>query len=165
VTDAANIDVKGFTEDFYRRVTGGSLAPVLGNVVAAVGKGVHVELAYLIIPGHNDDDLQLDGFCSWVVTSLGPDVPVHFTRFHPDHKMLHVPATPPRTLEKARRIAREKGIRYVYLGNVRDDEGTSTRCPGCSNVVVRREVFPAKVEGILDGRCVKCGFRIAGVWS
>ncbi len=164
-TDAANIDVKGFTEDFYRKVTGGTLAPVIRNVEAAVKKGVHVELAYLIIPGYNDDEAQLSGLCNWVMASLGPDVPVHFTRFHPDHKLLHVPATPPGTMERARDLAREKGIRYVYLGNIHDKEGGSTRCPKCYAVVVSRDGFYSVVKGLKDGKCSKCGTVIAGVWS
>lgn len=165
ITDAANIDVKGFSEEFYRKVTGGSLAPVLRNVEAAVRKGVHVELAYLIIPGFNDDGAQLKGFCDWVVTSLGHDIPVHFTRFHPDHKLLHVPPTPDRTMEMARDLARERGTNYVYLGNVLDREGGSTRCPNCSNVVVSREGFSSVVKGIKDGKCSRCGTSIAGIWS
>ncbi|MCU0799826.1 MAG: AmmeMemoRadiSam system radical SAM enzyme [Candidatus Thermoplasmatota archaeon] len=165
MTDAANIDVKGFTEDFYRKVTGGTLAPVLRNVEASVRKGVHVELAYLIIPGMNDDTEQLEGFCKWVRGSLGPEVPLHFTRFHPDHKLLHVPATPPGTMERARDLAMEKGIDYVYLGNIHDKEGGSTRCPNCSTVVVSRDGFSSTLKGLKDGKCPKCGTAIAGVWQ
>ena len=165
VTDAANIDVKGFTEDFYRQVTGGRLAPVLRNVESAIKRGVHVEIAYLIIPGYNDDVAQIKDLCIWATTSLGPDVPVHFTRFHPDHKLLHVPATPPKTMERAREIARGTGVRYVYLGNIWDKEGGSTRCPKCSSVVVSREGFSSSMEGLKDGKCSKCGTPITGVWS
>ncbi len=164
-TDAANIDVKGFTEDFYRKVTGGTLAPVLRNVEAAVKRGVHVEIAYLIIPGHNDDEAQLEGFCSWVLSTLGPDVPVHFTRFHPDHKLLHVMATPAKTMDLAREMARKMGIHYVYLGNIHDKEGGSTRCPNCSSVVINREGFSSKFKDLKEGKCSKCSTRIAGVWS
>jgi len=163
-TDAANIDVKGFTEDFYRRIVGGHLAPVLRNVEIAVRNDVHVEIAYLVIPGLNDDDDQLKGFVGWVLSSLGPDVPIHFTRFHPDNKMLDIPPTPVDTLFRARKSAMETGVHYVYVGNIWDDETGNTRCPQCSALLVSREGFSAKVMNMKDGRCGKCGLEIAGVW-
>jgi pyruvate formate lyase activating enzyme len=163
--DGANIDVKGFTEDFYTNITGGHLQPVLDNVKTAVDKGVHVEIAYLVIPGYNDDDKQVEGFIEWVLSDLGPSVPVHFNRFHPDHKMLDVPATPSTTLFKLKDRAMDRGIHYVFIGNLGGSGLNDTHCPKCGKKVITRDVFLTRRKGLKDGSCANCGTTIPGVWS
>ncbi|MCX8005324.1 MAG: AmmeMemoRadiSam system radical SAM enzyme [Burkholderiaceae bacterium] len=131
--DAANVDLKGFTEDFYFRLTGAHLAPVLETLeYIAHETDCWLEITTLLIPGHNDADAEIDALTRWIAQTLGTDVPLHFTAFHPDYKMRDVPPTPPATLMRARRIALANGLRYVYTGNVRDPEGGTTYCPGCA---------------------------------
>jgi pyruvate formate lyase activating enzyme len=162
--DAANIDLKAFTDDFYRHVAMGALAPVLETIEYAVHEtDVWVELTTLLIPGHNDSDAEIDEMTSWVVDRLGPDVPMHFSAFHPDYRMLDVAPTPPATLERARRIAMANGVRYAYTGNVHDAEGGATICPNCSTAVVERDWYVLESYRLDDtGRCDECGTRIAG---
>jgi len=164
--DAANIDLKGFRDDFYHRLCGGRLAPVLDTLEWLHGNGVWVEITTLLIPGHNDSDAELDEMSRWLVDHLGADVPLHFTAFHPDFKMLDVPPTPPATLRRARRIAMGNGLRYVYTGNVHDTEGGTTLCPGCGAEVVVRDWY-RMVAYRLDGRgrCTSCGTQVAGVFD
>jgi len=164
-TDGANIDVKGFTEDFYRNIAGGKLQPVLDNVKTSVDMGVHVEIAYLVIPGHNDDDPQIEGFVDWVLTDLHDQVPVHFNRFHPDHRMLDVPATPSKMLERIRKKALQKGLKHVFIGNLGGGDYNDTFCPGCGRRVISRGFFAASHKALKDGVCAHCGARISGVWS
>jgi pyruvate formate lyase activating enzyme len=165
--DAANVDLKGFTEEFYRHVAMGSLAPVLDTLEDLVhGLGVWVELTTLLIPGHNDDPSELDRMTRWVVEHLGPEVPMHFTAFHPDYKMRDVPPTPAATLTRARDIARGNGVRYAYTGNVHDRVGGTTLCPDCGTGVVERDWYTLlgwKLTG--DGHCRSCGAAIAGVFD
>ncbi|CAM3295635.1 PflA, Pyruvate-formate lyase-activating enzyme [Stackebrandtia soli] len=140
VMDAANIDLKGFTDRFYEKVALARLPEVLETIEYLRHEtSVWLELTTLVIPGHNDDDAQLTAECEWIVDRLGPDVPVHFSAFHPDFKMRDVPRTPVETLRRARRIARDAGLRYVYVGNVQDPEGQTTYCPGCEAAVVVRD--------------------------
>src|SRR5436305_1024239 len=135
--DAANVDLKGFTEEFYKHVCGGQLGAVLETLQYLKHEtAVWFELTTLLIPGANDSDAELDSMTSWVVDHLGTDVPMHFTAFHPDFKILDTPATPPATLRRARRIALETGVRYAYTGNVHDREGDSTNCAGCGTRVI-----------------------------
>ncbi|MCB0993987.1 MAG: AmmeMemoRadiSam system radical SAM enzyme [Acidimicrobiales bacterium] len=165
--DAANVDLKAFTEDFYRHVTGSSLQPVLETLEYIVNDTeCWLELTTLLIPGHNDGDDELDQMTRWVVQHLGPDVPMHFTAFHPDFRMRDVPSTPPATLTRARRIARENGVRYAYTGNVRDSEGGSTYCPRCEAMVIERSGYVLG-RWHLDpaGCCITCGEPIAGVFE
>jgi pyruvate formate lyase activating enzyme len=165
--DAANIDLKGFTDDFYRHVAMGSLEPVLETLEYLVHEtDVWVEVTTLLIPGHNDSDDELHRMTQWIGEHLGTDVPLHFSAFHPDYKMRDVAATPPATLSRARRIAMENGLRYVYTGNVHDREGGATICPECAEKVVERDWYTLlgwKVTG--DGRCRSCGTAIAGVFD
>ena len=162
--DAANVDLKAFTEEFYRQVTAGHLAPVLETLEYLKHETeVWFELTTLLIPGYNDDDAELDRMTRWVVEHLGPDVPIHFSAFHPDYKMLDVPPTPPATLSRARRIARENGVRYAYTGNVHDLDGGSTSCHACGVRVVERdwyEIGPYRLDD--EGRCLACGTPCAG---
>ncbi len=165
--DAANIDLKAFTDDFYRKLCSARLQPVLDTIRYAVREtDCHVELTTLLIPGWNDGDDELRAMCEWVVKELGPDVPHHFTAFHPDWKMRDVPPTPPETLRRARRIAMEAGIRYAYTGNVRDLEGGTTSCPGCGEAVIVRDGYLLRRWNMAPGgKCAACGTRIAGVFE
>ena len=165
--DAANVDLKGFTEDFYHRICAGHLAPVLATLEHLANEtDVWFELTTLLIPGLNDADDELDRMTRWVVERLGPDVPMHFTAFHPDWKMLDRPPTPPETLRRARRIAIDNGVRYAYTGNVIDPVGQTTRCAVCdADLIVRRGY---EITGwALDpgGRCAACGARCPGVFE
>jgi pyruvate formate lyase activating enzyme len=162
--DATNIDLKGFTEDFYRHVSGGHLQNVLETLeYVAHETDVWLEITNLLIPGHNDSDAELDAMTAWIVGHLGPDVPVHFSAFHPDFRMLDVPPTPPATLTRARAIALRNGVRYAYTGNVHDTDGGSTRCPSCAKVVIERDWYDLRAYR-LDGagRCRSCGAQIPG---
>ncbi len=165
--DAANVDLKGFTEEYYHRVCGGHLQPVLDTIEYLVHEtSVWVELTTLVVPGHNDSDADLDRMARWVVERLGPDVPMHFSAFHPDYKMRDVPATPPATLTRAREIALRNGVRYAYTGNVHDRAGDSTYCPGCGARVIERDWYQLGEWGLTgDGHCTACGTRVAGVFD
>lgn len=162
--DAANVDLKAFTEEFYRKVCGGQLEPVKETLLYLEHEtDVWFEITTLLIPGLNDSDAELDAMTRWVAAALGPDVPHHFTAFHPDWKLLDVPPTPPATLTRAREIAMANGLRYVYTGNVRDEAGGSTRCPGCGAVVIGRDGYELTRWHLTgDGRCESCGTRIPG---
>jgi pyruvate formate lyase activating enzyme len=162
--DAANVDLKAFTEDFYHRICVGHLAPVQETLEYLVhDTDVWVEITTLLIPGHNDSDAEIDALTRWVVERLGADVPLHFTAFHPDWKMLDVPPTPPATLTRARAIARRNGIQHVYTGNVHDREGGSTRCHACGLLLVERDWYELGAYRLTDdGRCRRCGARCPG---
>jgi pyruvate formate lyase activating enzyme len=165
--DAANVDLKSFDERFYRHVCGGHLQPVLDTIEWLVTETtVWVELTTLVIPGHNDGDAELDALVGWVVEHLGPDVPLHLTAFHPDFRMLDVPPTPLATLVRARRRARDAGLRFVYVGNVHDPAHTATRCPACDETVIGRDAYRI-LEYHLDagGRCTRCHARLPGVFD
>jgi pyruvate formate lyase activating enzyme len=162
--DAANVDLKAFTEDFYRQVTGGRLAPVLETLEYLHREtDVWLELTTLLIPGHNDSDAELDRMTRWVAERLGPDVPMHFTAFHPDYRMRDVSATPPATLSRAREIALRNGLRYAYTGNVHDADGGSTWCHGCGARVIERDWYTLGAWALdAAGRCAACGAACAG---
>jgi pyruvate formate lyase activating enzyme len=167
VMDAANVDLKAFTERFYRDVCAGSLAPVLETLRYLKHEtSVWFELTTLLIPGENDSDAELDELTRWVVEELGPDVPLHFSAFHPDFRMLDRPPTPPATLRRARAIALRNGVRYAYVGNVHDPEADSTRCHGCGEILIARDWYELG-EWNLDARgdCPRCGARCAGVFE
>ncbi|MEH6468367.1 MAG: AmmeMemoRadiSam system radical SAM enzyme [Porticoccus sp.] len=165
--DAANIDLKAFTESFYKKICGGELANVLETLQYIVHEtDVWLELTTLIIPGENDSDTELDAMTSWVVENLGPDVPMHFSAFHPDWKMQDTPATPPETLTKARQIAMKNGVRYAYTGNVHDRVGDSTFCPSCRELIIERDWYQLGFWGLNEqGCCHACGESIAGVFE
>jgi len=162
--DAANVDLKGFTEDFYRRICGGELGAVLDTLRYLKHEtDVWFEITTLLIPGENDSDRELDAMTRWVVEELGPDVPHHFTAFHPDYKMLDKPPTPPATLTHARRIAMANGIRYAYTGNVHDEDGGSTWCHVCGERLIGRDWYVLKEWNLTpDGACIACGTPCAG---
>jgi len=167
VMDAANVDLKAFTEDFYRKLTGSELQPVLDTLVYLKHEtSVWFELTTLLIPGHNDSDGELNNMTRWVVQELGPDVPMHFTAFHPDWKMRDIPPTPQGTLTRARRIALDNGVRYAYTGNVHDKPGESTYCHHCGQRLIGRDWYELS-EWKLDanGCCNQCGTLLAGVYE
>ena len=165
--DAANVDLKGFTEEYYHRTVGGSLAPVLDTIRWLVHEtDVWVELTTLVIPDHNDSDEELDRMSRWVVDELGPEVPMHFSAFHPDFKMMDTPRTPPATLQRARQIAMANGVRFAYTGNIVDRDGDTTFCPSCGQAVVTRNWFDLLCYELDDsGHCRNCGHLLAGVYE
>ena len=165
--DAANVDLKGFTERFYRDVCGGRLQPVLDTLIYLKRHtNVWLEITTLLIPGENDSERELEAMTQWVAENLGPDVPIHFTAFHPDWKMTGTPPTPPATLATARRIALKNGLRYAYTGNVHDEEGGSTRCRACDATLIGRDWYQMTVWNLTDdGRCRACGAACAGVFD
>ena len=165
VLDAIKIDLKGFDEEFYRRVCRAELKPVLRSIKQIAKSGVHLEIVNLVVPTLNDTDTMLDGLCRWVADEVGPDVPVHFTRFHPDYQMLHLPPTPVGTLERAYEIAKKRGLRYAFVGNVPGHPGNNTYCPKCGKAVVTRTGFFVSELHVKDGRCEYCTQTIAGVWK
>lgn len=165
--DAANVDLKAFTEDFYHKLTGGHLQPVLDTLIYIKHEtDVWLEITTLVIPGHNDSDQELNDLSQWVMEKLGPDVPLHFSAFHPDFKMLDVPPTPPATLNRARRIAIENGLHYVYTGNVHDKSGGSTYCHQCGTTLIGRDWYVLSEWNLTnDGHCKQCGTQCAGVFE
>ncbi len=165
--DAANVDLKGFTERFYDRVCSGHLQPVLDTLAYLKQEtNVWFEITTLLIPGENDSDAEIEAETQWIMEHLGPDVPLHFTAFHPDWKMTDKPPTPPSTLTRARRIARRNGLRYVYTGNVHDEAGGSTYCHGCNAVLIGRDWYELTAWTLDEaGRCRECGTPCAGVFD
>lgn len=164
--DAANVDLKGFTERFYGKVCFAHLDPVL-DTLRWLKKETDVwfEITTLLIPGENDSEDEVARLSDWVFQNLGPDVPLHFTAFHPDFKMMDKPRTPPETLQRARARAKEAGIRHVYTGNVHDVKGQSTYCAGCGHLLVERDWYELGKWGIRDGRCEKCSEPVPGHYA
>ena len=164
--DAANVDLKAFTEEFYRRQCGGRLGPVLETLAFLHRETpVWLEVTTLLIPGLNDSEAELGRAAEWFATHLGPDVPWHFSAFHPDYQLLDRPPTPVATLGRARRIAQAAGLRYVYIGNVRDPEGGRTHCPRCGRAVIERDGYRLTGWHLRAGRCAYCGSEVAGVFE
>jgi pyruvate formate lyase activating enzyme len=165
--DAANVDLKSFNDQFYWKLTGAHLQPVLDTLVYLRREtGVWLEITTLLIPGANDSDAELEALTQWVVSELGVDVPVHFSAFHPDWKMLDTPATPAATLTRARAIARKNGVRYCYTGNVHDETGGSTFCHHCGEQVIGRDWYRMTAwELEINGRCRYCHTPCAGVFD
>jgi pyruvate formate lyase activating enzyme len=162
--DAANVDLKAFTERFYREICAGELEPVLDTLrYLKRATEVWVELTTLLIPEENDSPEEIDAMTRWVVAELGPDVPMHFTAFHPDWRMRDKAPTPPETLRRARSIALKNGVRHAYTGNVYDPEGSATRCHACGQILVRRAGYDiGAYELTAEGNCGSCGERCAG---
>ncbi|MBT3068148.1 AmmeMemoRadiSam system radical SAM enzyme [Rhodoferax sp. U11-2br] len=162
--DAANVDLKAFSDDFYIQLTGSHLQPVLDTLLYLKHETqVWLEITTLLIPGHNDSDEELAALSAWVLQELGPDVPLHFSAFHPDHKMRHVPATPPAALVRARHIALNTGLHHVYTGNVHHVEGDTTFCQACQAPLIVRDWYQIKSYRLRpDGRCPDCGAPLAG---
>jgi pyruvate formate lyase activating enzyme len=165
VLDAVKIDLKGFTDEYYRRLCKGKLAPVLKSIETVRGSGVWLELVHLCIPGANDSEQEIRAMCKWVKQHLGADVPLHFTRFTPMYQMKNVPPTPPATLVRCRDIGLAEGLHHVYTGNVPGLDGETTFCPGCGKPVVVRRGYHVVENTLKAGRCASCGAAIAGLWS
>ncbi len=165
VLGAVKIDFKAFDDKFYQRQCRGTLEPVLRTMERVRKAGVWLELVHLTVPTLNDDAEQAMRLCGWILDRLGPDVPVHFTRFHPTYKLKNLPATPPATLERQYDIARKAGLRYAYVGNLPGHEGENTRCHGCRETLIRRVGFTVLENRLREGKCPKCGEKIPGVWS
>ncbi|MDH5443281.1 MAG: AmmeMemoRadiSam system radical SAM enzyme [Hadesarchaea archaeon] len=159
--DAANVDVKAFNEDFYRKICGvPSINPVLETCEWMVGHGIHLEVTYLVVPRENDSSEEIRKFCKWVFEKLGPEVPTHFSRFYPHYKMTDRSQTPVETLERAVKIAREEGLHYIYIGNVPGHEFDNTYCPKCGELLIERYGFSVTLYELKDKQCPKCGTKI-----
>jgi pyruvate formate lyase activating enzyme len=165
--DAANVDLKAFTEGFYKKLCTGQLGAVLETLEYIKHEtDVWLEITTLLIPGHNDSAQEVEALSRWVLERLGPDVPLHFTAFHPDYKMLDVPPTPPRTLRQARAIATAVGLRYVYTGNIHDPAGQSTYCHACGQLLIERDWYALGQWNLTaDGACNRCGTALPGVFE
>jgi len=165
--DAANVDLKGFTERFYNKICAGELQPVLDTLIYLKKETkVWFEITTLLIPGENDSEEELNAMTKWIFQNLGPDVPLHFTAFHPDWKMMDRPATPKSTLQNARRIGINNGLNYVYTGNLHDEEGDGTYCPSCKSKVIGRDWYQLKEWNLdIKGNCSNCGLKVPGVFE
>lgn len=164
--DAANVDLKGFTEAFYRDYCAGRLAPVLETLAyLARRKRTWLEVTTLLIPGANDDEQGLQAQARWMVEHLGTEVPLHFSAFHPDYRLMDRPRTPLASLQRAREIAEGQGLRHVYLGNVRDEDGGTTWCHACGRCLIEREGFEVAFLDLVRGTCPECGATLAGVFE
>ena len=163
--DACNIDLKGFSEEFYEKMCYGRLQPVLDSLKTVKQAGVWLEISNLIIPGKNDDPKMIKAMCSWIKENLGPEVPLYFSAFHPNYKLQGVPPTPVETLERAARIGRECGLNFVYIGNVYGHAGENTYCPKCKKMVIERLGYIIKENNLVNGRCRFCGYKMPGVWK
>lgn len=163
--DAANIDLKGITDDFYVRICSATLKPVQDALLVAKASGILVEVTNLIIPTLNDKDEEIRELARWVKVNLGGETPLHFSGFTPKYKMQHLPPTSLKTLEMAREIAISEGLDYVYIGNVRSKEGENTYCPGCKSLLIERKGYFILQNRLKDGHCPDCGKEIYGVWK
>jgi pyruvate formate lyase activating enzyme len=163
--DAIKIDLKGFNEDFYHKVCSGTLQPVLEAIRTIHNMGVHLEIVNLVVPTLNDNSDELRTLAKWVLENVGPDVPLHFDRFHPDYQLLNLPPTPVETLTAARQAALDTGLHYVYVGNVPGHAGNHTYCPSCGRMIIERTGMSTSAMHMVDGRCGYCGAPIAGVWQ
>lgn len=162
--DAIKIDLKGFSPDFYRNVCSAELQPVLNSIRQISKSGIHLEIVNLVVPTLNDSEKMMSGLVDWILGEIGPDVPVHFTRFHPDYQLLNLPPTPVATLDRFRNHAMSKGIHYAYVGNVPDHPGNNTYCPQCGKAVIQRNSIFVTGMNLEKGKCKYCGKSIAGVW-
>jgi len=165
VMDAANIDLKGFTETFYRDVCSGELAPVLETLKILKKEKVHLEITNLVVPTQNDDLSRLNEMCLWIKRELGGDTPIHFSRFYPLYKLRSLPPTPVSTLEKTRNIALSCGLEYVYIGNIPGHEGEHTFCPKCKKLLIKRVGYMVGENHLKGGKCQHCGKPISGIWT
>lgn len=163
--DAIKVDIKSFSETYYREVVRGELKPVLETIVAVRRSGRWLELVYLVVPGLNDGDPEFRGLAKWIRAELGPDVPVHFTRFHPKYLLKNLPPTPVATLERAKAIADSEGLHFAYIGNIPGHSGENTNCPKCGRLLVERLGFTVLQMQVEQGKCRYCRQPVAGVWA
>lgn len=162
--DAANIDLKGFSDEYYAKLSEGTLEPVLESLKILKGAGVWLEITNLVLPGYNDDPEIIRKMCLWIKDNLGSDTPLHFSRFQPMYKLVALNPTPVETLEKARQIALDSGLKYVYIGNVAGNPAESTYCPKCKNIVIKRAGYMIMEVNLKDGKCKFCEEEIEGIW-
>lgn len=165
VLDAVKIDLKAFNQTFYHDLVAGELQPVLDTLVLLKKENIWTEIVYLVIPGQNDDSGELKEMCEWIKQDLGPDTPLHFSRFYPQFKLKNLPPTPIPTLKKAREIAMQTGLHYVYIGNIPGDPAENTYCPQCGKLIIRRTGYYVRDVKIKDSKCSHCGAFIAGIWN
>ena len=166
LVDAAHVDLKGFDQEVYNKLNSGKLQPILNTLKTLKELGVWFEIINLVVPTYTDDLATIRRMCAWIAKDLGADQPLHFSRFHPEHKLAYLTPTPVETLVKARDAARSEGLRYVYIGNVPGLAGAGTTwCPNCKKPVVERDIFAVTALNLADGKCRFCGTKIAGVWS
>ena len=166
--DAANVDLKSFSKEIYGKLNSGKLEPILSTLKTLKREGVWFEVTNLIVPTYTDQPEMIRRMCDWMVENLGPDYPLHFSRFSPHHKLTHLPSTPVDVLTEARSIARAAGLRYVYIGNCREEEvadAQTTFCPGCKKPVIERNIYSVREVNFDHGKCASCGTAIRGVWS
>ncbi len=162
--DAANIDLKGFSDEYYVKLSEGTLEPVLESLKILKRAGVWLEITNLVLPGYNDDPQEIKKMCLWIKDNLGADTPLHFSRFQPMYKLVALNPTPVETLEKARQIALDCGLKYVYIGNVAGNPAENTYCPRCGKIVIKRAGYMITEVNLVDGKCKFCGEEIKGVW-
>jgi len=164
--DAYKIDLKGFNEKYYEEIVGARLEPVLETIKTIKKAGVHLEIVNLVIPSLNDSPEEIRKMCKWLVKNIGTEVPLHFTRFHPDYKMMNYPSTPVSIVENLRKIAMSEGLKYVYIGNVPPgNEGENTYCPKCKKLLIKRLGFSVAENNINKGKCRFCSEKIYGIWE
>ncbi len=165
VIDAYKVDLKSFSEDYYRDVVGGRLAPVLDTLVTLKEHSIWCEIVYLVVPTLNDDPTMVREMARWILHELGHDVPIHFSRFYPKYKLRNLPPTPIKTLERLRKVALDAGLHYAYLGNVPGHDGENTACPSCGKQIIGRMGYRIFENHIQNGACGYCGHSVAGVWD
>jgi len=165
VIDAANVDLKSFSDDIYLRLNAGKLQPVLDTLKIMKEEGVWLEITNLVVPSWTDDPEMIKQMCGWLLQQGFEDTPLHFSRFHPMYKLTQLPPTPVNILKNAREIALHEGLKFVYIGNVPEIDAENTICPGCHQVVVERRGFRVLQNQIVNGKCPRCGTTVAGVWS
>jgi pyruvate formate lyase activating enzyme len=163
--DAARIDLKSMSEDFYRDICSATLAPVLKALAMAHALVPLVEVVHLIIPTLNDSEKDVSNLCRWIKENLGPDVPLHFSRFFPQHRLRNLPPTPFSTLERSKQIAEAEGLRYIYLGNISEQESSNTYCPSCRTLLIRRSGYTLMENNLQGGKCPRCKTEIYGIWN
>ncbi len=162
--DAANIDLKSFSNNIYKKLNAGRLQPVLDTITLSLSLGIWVEITNLIVPEWTDDLKMIRKMCQWIVQSVGKEVPIHFSRFHPMYKLAHLYPTPKKVLTAARNIAKEEGLRFIYVGNVAGTD-SNTYCPQCNRPVIKRYGYLVTSNKIKDGKCSFCGYTINGIWT
>jgi pyruvate formate lyase activating enzyme len=165
LADAIKVDLKAYSEKYYRDIVNGELKPVLDGLITMTKQGVWTEIVYLVVPGLNDSDQEFRGLAKWITQYLGKDVPVHFTKFYPQYLLKNLPPTPLQTLERAKAIADAEGLHYVYVGNVPGHTAENTYCPKCGSIIVERIGYTVKNIRIKNDCCTKCHTRIAGIWG
>ena len=162
--DAANIDLKAFSDKFYRDICSATLKPVLNTLATAKSCGVLVEVTNLLIPTLNDSDADIKGLCRWIKDNLGKETPLHFSRFYPRYRMQNLPPTPAKTLERAQQIASETGLKHIYAGNILMKDASNTRCPSCGKLLIERKGYKILSNNLTNGKCPTCKKEIYGIW-